>query len=486
MNRKLILRLLGAMLSIVALAMIPALILALIFRDGDAPVLAACIGGLLVPGLLIWFLVHPGLGTHLRLREGFLVVALGWLVLSVGGALPFFFSGLYPRFEDALFESVSGFTTTGATVLLEYEHFPRGIMFWRATTHWVGGMGVLMLTLALLPKLTGRTSHLVRAESPGPSLSKLVPHTGATAKILYRIYILLTFLEFLALMLCGLNTYDAAIHTLSTAGTGGFSNYSQSVGAFGSVWAESVITVFMFMFGVNFALYYRFLISPPKDKIGSFFRDEDFRWYLGIVGSFILILTFLNFSYYSGDLSRSFRYSAFQLCSIMSTTGFVTANFNDWPVASRMLIFFAMFIGACAGSTAGGIKIIRVVLAGKHARRAVHSTVLPKKVQVVRLDGKAADETLLSQISIFVMLYFFLVILGAFLLSLEGKFAPMDNLSAALTCISNVGPAFGALASDFASYGVWGKLLCCFLMLAGRLELFPILILFTRGAWKST
>ena len=485
MNRKLIIRLLGALLSIVALAMIPALLIALIHQDGDAGVLAGCCIGLLIPGLLIWFLVRSERGTNLRLREGFLVVALGWLVLSVGGSLPFFFSGVYPRFEDALFESVSGFTTTGATVLTEFEGFPRGLMFWRATTHWVGGMGVLMLTLALLPRLTGRTSHLVRAESPGPSLSKLVPHTGTTAKILYMIYILLTFLEFLALVLCGLNAYDAAIHALSTAGTGGFSNYGSSVGAFGSVEAEAVISAFMFLFGVNFALYYRFLIAGPMEKIGSFFRDEEFRWYLGIVSCFILMLTFMNLPFYDRDLLRSFRYSAFQLCSIMSTTGFTTANFNHWPVSSQMLIFFAMFIGACAGSTAGGIKIIRVVLAGKNARRAVHSTDQPRKVKVVRLDGKAVDESMLSQIAIFVVVYFFLVILGGFLLSLEGKFTAMENLSAALTCVSNVGPAFGALASDFTGYGVWGKLLCCFLMLAGRLELFPILILLTRGAWKS-
>ena len=485
MNRKLIVRLLGAILTIVALAMIPALLVSLYFHDGDTFILACCSAGLIIPGLLIRLFVRPSQGSHLRLREGFLVVALGWLVMSAGGALPFYFSGLYPRFEDAFFESVSGFTTTGATVLTVFENYPRGLMFWRASTHWVGGMGVLMLTLALLPRLTGRTSHLVRAESPGPSLSKLVPHTGNTAKILYRIYILLSLLEFLALLLCGLHPYDAAIHTFSTAGTGGFSNYASSVGALNSVEAEAVITAFMFMFGVNFALYYRFLISGPREKIGSFFRDEEFRWYFGIVVCFIFLLTFFNLPFYNQDLVRSFRYSAFQLCSIMSTTGFVTANFNEWPVASQMLIFFAMFIGACAGSTAGGIKIVRVVLSGKHARRAIHATNQVRKVQVVRIDGKAVDENMLSQISVFVIIYLFLVIFGGFLLSLEGKFEPMDNLSGALTCVSNVGPAFGSLASDFAGYGLWGKLLCSFLMLAGRLELFPMMILLVRGTWKS-
>ncbi|MBQ9251778.1 MAG: TrkH family potassium uptake protein [Clostridia bacterium] len=485
MNRKLILRLLGAILAIEAIAMVPSLLISLYFQDGDSLVLGLCALGMLILGLLLWYVMKSPQGTHLRLREGFIVVALGWLVLSLGGALPFFFSGRYPRFEDAFFESVSGFTTTGATVLTEFEGFPRGIMFWRATTHWVGGMGVLVLTLALLPRLTGRTSHLVKAESPGPSLSKLVPHTGTTAKLLYLIYMALTGMEFLALLLCGLSPYDAAMHALSNAGTGGFSNYGSSVAAFQNPAAEAVITAFMFMFGVNFALYYRFLIAGPKDKIRSFFRDEEFRWYFGATVSFMVLLTLLNLSFYQGNWVSSFRYSAFEIASVFSTTGFATTNFNEWSVASQMLIFLAMWLGASAGSTAGGIKFIRILLLSKVARRSVRATGQPKKVQVIRLDGKAVDENMLNQIAIFAIVYITLVIAGGFLLSLEGKFSAMDNLSAALTCVSNVGPAFGALASDFAGYGIWGKLLCSFLMLAGRLELFPMLILFTKHAWTK-
>lgn len=485
MNRKLILRMLGAILGIESIAMFPSVLVALRFQDGDAAVLALCCLILLIPGLLLWLLIRSGPGGHLRLREGFIIVALGWLALSLGGALPFFLSGLYPRFEDAFFESVSGFTTTGATVLTVYEDFPRGIMFWRATTHWVGGMGVLVLTLALLPRLTGRTSHLVRAESPGPSLSKLVPHTGTTAKLLYSIYILLTFMEFLALMLCGLNPYDAILHSFSNAGTGGFSNYASSIASFNNPAAEAVITFFMFLFGVNFALYYRFLIAPPQEKIRSFFQDEEFRWYFGITVGFIFLLTLLNLTFYEGSFLRSFRYSAFEICSVLSTTGFATSNFNHWSVASQMLVFFAMWIGACAGSTAGGIKVIRTVLAAKVCNRAIRATGQPRKVQVVRLDGKAVDEGMLHQIVVFICIYVFLVISGGFLLSLDSGFPAMDHLSAALTCVSNVGPAFGVLASDFAGYGVFGKILCSFLMLAGRLELFPMLILFTRFAWKS-
>ncbi len=485
MNRKLIVRLLGAILGIEAAAMFPSFLTALYFQDGDALNLGLCCLGLALPGGLIWIFLKTKPGTKLRLREGFIAVSLGWLVLSVGGALPFFFSDRYFTFEDALFEAVSGFTTTGATVTTDFEGFPRGLMMWRATTHWIGGMGVLVLTLALLPRLTGRTSHLVRAESPGPTLSKLVPHTGTPARLLYWIYTLLTVMEFLALLLCGLSPYDAILHSLSNAGTGGFSNYGASVGAFGNPAAEAVITLFMFLFGVNFALYYRFLIASPKEKLFSFFRDEEFRWYFGIVVSFVLMLTLFNLSFYQQDLLRSFRYSAFEMCSVFSTTGFVTSNFNDWPVPSQMLVFLGMWIGACAGSTAGGIKVIRVLLAGKNCRRSIRATGQPHKVQVVRLDGKAVEEGMLSQIATFVVLYVALVFLGGFLLSVEGKFSAMDNLSASLTCVSNVGPAFGALASDFASYGFFGKCLCSFLMLSGRLELLPMMILLTRYAWTS-
>ncbi len=483
MNRKLIFRFLGAILSIEAFAMIPSCLLALHFQDGDAPLLGLCMLALLIPGLLLWFLIHPDQNAHLRLREGYLIVALGWLMLSIGGALPFFFSDRYHSFTDALFEAVSGFTTTGATVTVYFDGFPRGLMFWRASTHWIGGMGVLVLTLALLPRLTGRTSHLVRAESPGPSLSILVPHTAAAAKLLYRIYIVITGMEFLALLLCGLSPYDAAIHTLSTAGTGGFSNYAASVGAFRNIGAEAVITVFMVLFGVNFSLYYRFLLAGPRDKIGSFFRDEEFRAYLGTVVAFMLLMTLLNLSYYEGRILRSFRYSAFEIASVFSTTGFVTENFNDWSHAAKMLIFVAMWLGACAGSTAGGIKFVRLVVLSKVIRRTIRKTGQPKKVEVVRLDGKAVEEGLLGEIAVFAIIYVTLVLFGGFLLSLDAPFATMDHLSGALTCISNVGPAFGALAGDFTGYGIFGKLVCCFLMLAGRLELFPMLMLLRRSSY---
>ena len=483
MNRKLILRLLGAIMCIEAIAMIPSFVVSLLHLEGgDAGCLANCIVLEIIPGALLWLFIRPTGNTHLRLKEGFLVVALGWILLSIFGALPFVFSGMFANFSDALFEAVSGFTTTGATVVTDFSGIPKGIMFWRASTHWIGGMGVLVLTLALLPKLTGRTSHLVRAESPGPSLSKIVPHTGSTAKILYLIYLLLTILEFLALLLCGLSPYDAALHAMSNAGTGGFSNYAASIAAFDSVAVDVVITVFMFLFGVNFALYYKFLIG---ERFKAFYRDEEFRSYFILVVLLILSLTVSNLSFYKGNFATSLRYSSFSTCSLISTTGFATSDFNLWPVTSHALVFFAMFIGSCAGSTAGGLKVVRFLLIGKMARRTIRRTVQPRKVEVVRLDGKAVDEDLLHQILVFSVVYLFLVIFGGLLLSFDGKYDLLSHLSASLTCVSNVGPAFNAFASSFSSYCVWGKLICCFLMLAGRLELFPVLILFTGSVWQK-
>ncbi len=303
MNRKLIVRVLGALLCIEAAAMVPASVLALIYRDGDFRALIFALLLTLFSGLGMLLIPHPEKNAHLRLKEGFIIVALGWLILSFCGSLPYVFSGALPHLYDAFFEAVSGFTTTGASVVTQFDGFPRGVMFWRVTTHWIGGMGVLVLTLALLPKLTGRTSHLVLAESPGPSLSKLVPKTGETAKILYRLYILLTFSEFVALLLCGLSPYDAAVHSFSTAGTGGFSNYGSSVAAFDNVAVEIVICVFMFLFGVNFALHYRFLVG---DRFKAFWKDEEFRWYFGFCVFFIVLVTLFNLSYY-GDFFTSLR-----------------------------------------------------------------------------------------------------------------------------------------------------------------------------------
>jgi len=483
MNRKLIIRVLGAILLVEAAAMLPALIVSLIYQDGDTRALGWSILAIAPVGLAMLMLPRPDPKDHLRLKEGFIITALGWILMSVCGALPFMLSGFLPRFEYAFFEAVSGFTTTGASVVTNFENFPHGVMLWRATTHWIGGMGVLVLTLALLPKLTGRTAHLVKAESPGPSLSKIVPQTGKTAKILYRIYILLTAIEFVALMICGMTPYESAVHTMATAGTGGFSCYGASIAAFDSVAIDIVISVFMFMFGVNFALYYKALIG---ERLKAFYKDEEFRWYFCYVTAFILLISLFNMPVY-GNFFTSLRYGMFQICSVSSTTGFVTADFNQWPAVSHMLIIITMFIGSCAGSTAGGIKVVRINMAAKMSRRNVLATGHPKKMDVIRLDGKAVDESMVSQVAQFILMYVALVLLGGFLLALDGRFDVLSNLTASLTCVSNVGPGLGAVGpvENFAGYSIFGKVICSFLMLFGRLELLPMFILFTRSAWRK-
>ena len=484
MNRRLIMRLLGSLLLIEAIAMLPSFLISLYYGDNDDLPLLYSILINIAAGSFMFFFFRPDVNSHLRLKEGFIITALGWIFLGIFGSLPFVFSKALPRFEDAFFETVSGLTTTGASVVTDFDHFPRGVMFWRATTHWIGGMGVLVLTLALLPKLTGRTSHLIRAESPGPSLSKLVPKTGATAKILYRIYILLTLIEFVTLLICGLNPYDAAVHTFATAGTGGFSNYGKSIAQFNSVPVEIAITIFMFLFGVNFALYYKFLIG---DRFKAFFHDEEFRWYFIFALTFMLLITLINLQHYNGDFFTSLRYGSFQVSSIMSTTGFVTYDFNQWPAASHIIIVIAMLIGSCAGSTAGGIKVIRIILLSKLSRRNIRATGQPKKMDVIRLDGKAVDEHMLSQIAQFVFMYIALVLIGGFIMSLGSGYDLTTNLSASLTCVSNVGPGLGAVGPvyNYAGYTVHAKMTASFLMLFGRLELLPLFILFTRSAWHK-
>ena len=486
MNRKLIIRMLGALLLIEAAAMLPAFFIAVIYRDGDASAIFFSILINIAVGCSLCFLPGKIGESHLRMKEGFIITALGWIFLGLFGAIPFMISGIIPRFEEAFFETVSGLTTTGASIVTPemFDHFPRGLMFWRATTHWIGGMGVLVLTLALLPKLTGRTAHLVRAESPGPSLSKLVPKTGATAKILYKIYILLSFIEFVVLMLCGMTPYEAAVHTMATAGTGGFSCYGESIAHFNSVSIEIAITVFMFMFGVNFALYYKFLIG---ERFKAFFRDEEFRWYFIFAICFMLLVSLINLQHYDGDFLTSLRYGSFQISSIMSTTGFVTYDFNHWPAASHIIIVIAMLIGSCAGSTAGGIKVIRIILLTKLSRRNIRATGQPKKMDVIRLDGKAVDEHMLSQIAQFAFMYIVLILLGGFIMSVGSNYDLTTNLSASLTCVSNVGPGLGSVGPvyNYAGFTIHAKLIAAFLMLFGRLELLPLFILFTRSAWHK-
>ena len=480
MNKRLVVRILGAILLIEALAMAPSLIISYIYKDGDSVALLMSMAILCAVGLPMWKLACPK-DANLRAREGFVVVALSWVLLSLFGALPFVLSGTIPNYVDAVFETVSGFTTTGASIMPQVEGQPRGVIFWRSFTHWIGGMGVLVFMLALLPKMTGRTSHLMRAESPGPSLSKIVPKLGDTAKILYLIYAVLTVILFIALLIAGMSPYDAAIHAVGTAGTGGFSNYALSVGAFRSAAVDIIITVFMALFGVNFALYYTILIGSWKEAL----KSEELHWYVGFfVFSMVFIAVQLMPQY--GSFFTALRYSSFQVATVMSTTGFATADFNLWPQASKMLLLMLMLGGACAGSTAGGMKMVRVALLCKNGRRELRRTFQPRKVQVVRFEGKGVEDHMLSQVGVFFFVYIALIFLGAFVVSLDGLYDIETNFSAAVACISNIGPGLGAVGpmGNFAGYSPISKIVLSVLMLCGRLELFPILILFHPAIWR--
>ena len=481
MNYRLVFKLLSSILLLEAATMLPSLGIALYWQSGD--VMAFVLSILITAAAsLPGFLINRPEKNDLRLKEGFLTVALAWVLLSIFGALPYVFSGSLPTFADALFEAVSGLTTTGASVMTNIDGQMRGILFWRAFTHWIGGMGVLVLSLAILPSGVGRATHLMRAESPGPEFSKLLPKTQNSAKLLYALYAVLTVIEFIVLLLCGLTPYDAAIHAMSTAGTGGFSNYALSIGAFNSPVVNWVITLFMVLFSVNFALYYRILTGHARDAL----RSEELHWFLAIFigGSIIIALNILPL--YS-DLHTAFMHGFFQVASIMSTSGFATTDFNLWPQASKMLLLILMLVGACSGSTAGGIKVVRIALLCKQGLKSIRRYFQPRRVSVVRFEGRAVDPPMLSQIAVYFFTFIALFLIGAFLLCLEGKFDFTSNFTAALTCITNVGPGFGAVGpmGSFTGYGASSKLVLSLLMLAGRLEIFPILALFHPAMWRK-
>ena len=480
MNYKLVFRLLGRLLLMEALLMLPSMGVSLIFRQGDtlafleAMAITAAVGGLL------GFLLKPE-RDDLTARDGMAVAGLSWVILSFFGALPFVLSGAIPHMADAFFEAVSGFTTTGSTILTEIEHLPRGVLFWRSFTHWIGGMGVLVFTLAVLPRLSGRTSHLARAESPGPTFSKLVPKMGDTAKILYLLYFILSFTETVCLLLAGMNLYDALIHTFGTAGTGGFSNYNASVGAFKNPLIEWIVGVFMMLFGVNFAVYFH-LMRREKEPI---LQSEEMWTYFGIVAAATALVTINILPRYSGFFD-ALRTAFFQVTSIVSTTGFGTADFNVWPLFSRSLLLLLMCMGACAGSTAGGFKVSRILILGKSAYRDLEHTIQPRKVAVVRLEGKAVQESTLAQVGVYLALWVALAVTGTLFISLEARDF-VTAFTAVLTTLSNVGPGLSGVGptENFAFFSPPAKLLLSFLMLAGRLEIYPVLLLFSPRVWEK-
>ena len=477
MNQSLILKIVGVILCIEALCMAPSLLLSI-----------AC-GGVDQRAFLYALLICGGVGvllslirarnTRLQTRDGFVCVALCWIVLSVFGALPYFLSGSC-GFVDAIFETVSGLTTTGASIFSSPSSLPRGLQLWRALTQWMGGMGILVLMLALLPKLSEGSVNLMKAESPGPISTKLRPRTGETARILYRIYITLTVAEALLLRIAGMPLFDALCTVFGTAGTGGFGIRNDSMGSY-SPYIQNVCTVFMLLFGVNFTLHYMIVLR----RLRAVALDEELRLYLGaVIGCTALIAWNIRSLYPTAG--ETIRHAAFQVASIITTTGFSTTDFDRWPVFSKTILLGLMVVGACAGSTGGGFKCGRILLAVKNMARSIRQQLYPQRVQVVRINRQVVGERVLGNVSAFLTAYALILAGSVLIVSLDG-FSVETNLSAVLACFNNIGPGLDQVGPmcSFAGYGTVSKLVLIFDMLAGRLEIFPILALMAGSTWRK-
>lgn len=479
MNKRLTFKLIGKVLMVEAALMAVPLVVSLLMGGGDAPaILISMAITMAVGGLLS--LLRPR-NDNLRAREGFAIVALGWILVSFFGGLPFFFHGSIPSLVDCFFEATSGFTTTGSTILTDVEALPKGLLFWRSFTHWVGGMGVLVLTLALISKMGARSIHLMRAESPGPSMDKLVPRVGNNARILYRLYIGLSALMLIALLCTGVNLYDSLIHMFGAAGTGGFSNYNLSVGALNNPAAEIVIGVFMALFGVNFSVYYFLLRRNWRASL----RNSELHVYLCILLGATLIIAF-NILPQVGDFATSLRQSFFQVSTIMTTTGYATTDFNLWPQLSRTVLVMLMLIGSCAGSTGGGNKVVRLQLLVKAMVREIRRTVHPRSVNTIRLDGHAVDESVISSTLAFFFAYFFVLLVSVLIVSIDG-FSFETNFTAVVATLSNIGPGLDMVGpmGNFSQFSDLSKIVLSLCMLIGRLEVFPILMLAAPSAWRK-
>ena len=419
--------------------------------------------------------------TAIYAKEGFLIVALAWVLWSVFGALPFLLSGCIPRFEDAFFEVVSGFTTTGSTILRDIEGLPKCMNFWRCLTHWVGGMGVLVFVMAVIPLSNKNSMFLMRAEIPGPTCDKLVPKARTTARILYTMYLGLSVAEVIFLLAGDMNLYQAVIHTFSTAGTGGFSDRNASVAAFNSAYIDGVITVFMLLFGINFNLYFLLLMKNVK----GFFKNEELRNYLGIVAAAIVLITINIMNLYGGVL-HAFRYAAFQVVSVITTTGFVTANFDLWPEFSKTILLLLMVVGACAGSTGGGMKVSRIMILGRTITKEMRQILHPKSVNVVKLDGKRLTDEETHGVYVYTICYFVILSVSVLLISVD-NFDFITNFTAVLTTLNNVGPGLAKVGpvENFSAFSCFSKIILSLDMLIGRLEILPIMMLLAPVTWRK-
>lgn len=482
MNYAMVLKNLGILLICETIAMLPSLMVSIGSRGTDE---MAFVYTMAITGILgsLTLLIKPK-NKNLYARDGFAAAAIGWILISFFGALPFVFSGAIPSMVDAFFEASSGFTTTGASILKNVEILPKGILFWRSFTHWVGGMGVLVLTMALLPSIGSGSFQLMKAESPGPSPGKLVPKLRQTAKILYGIYILITIVQISLLVIAGMSLYDAAVHTFGTVGTGGFGIKNLSVGYYNNAAVDIIIMVFMLICGANFSLYY---LALKGKSFKAIFKDEEFRLYGVIVVVSILIITFnINGTYFK-SFWESLRHAAFQVSSIITTTGYSTTDFNLWPSLSKLILFFLMFIGGCAGSTAGAMKNVRILLLFRMMKRDLMRIIHPRAVYTVKFNGKSVDERTLSEVAVFFYMFIVLYVVEVLVVSLDG-FDIVTTLSAVSATLGNIGPGLGLVGplGNYADMSHVSKFILSMGMIMGRLEIYPILLLLIPNFWRRT
>ncbi len=483
MNYKMMGRFIAQILGIEVIFMIPALCISIYCRESAA--IRGFSWSMVMIALLalgLYALCRKG-KKRFYAREGMVCVGLSWIVMSLMGALPFYISREIPKYIDCFFEIVSGFTTTGSSILPEVESLSKGILYWRSFSHWLGGMGILVFLLAissLKGSKGGYTMHLLRAESPGPNVGKLVPKMKQTAEILYVLYILLTVLNILFLLIGRMPLFDAVCTALGTAGTGGFGIKNDSIASY-SPYLQNVCTVFMLLFGVNFSCYYLILIKQFK----TVWKDEELRMYLGMVFGSIVLITINIYGMYD-SLGETVRHAAFQVASIVTTTGFATTDFDLWPSFSKAILLCLMVIGASAGSTGGGFKCGRALLLFKNMRRNLKKALYPRRVEVVCNNGQMMEEGVLSNINTYLSAYVIIIIVSFLLISLDG-FSTTTNFSAVLACFNNIGPGLEAVGPtcNFSGYSVLSKLVLIFDMLAGRLEIFPILMLLSKSTWKK-
>lgn len=477
MNYSIVLYILGCVLKFEsAFLVLPALV-GLIYREHASVSYLAVAVLCLILGVL---LTHKKpRSTNLYTREGFVAVALSWIIMSIFGAIPFVLTGDIPFYVDALFETISGFTTTGSSILTDVESISKASLFWRSFSHWIGGMGVFVFIMAILPMMGGSTMNLMKAESPGPSVSKLVPHVKDTAKILYGIYIAITICEATILRALGMPLFDSLTTTFGTVGTGGFGIRNDSIAGYSPA-IQITITVFMILSGINYTAYFYILTG----KIKELFKIEEVRWYLAIIFGSVAVITWNVRSLYP-TFSETLRHAFFQVGSIITTTGYATTDFDLWPALSKTLLVTLMFIGACAGSTSGGIKVSRILILLKTIRKELSLIIHPRQVKKIRMDGHPVDHETLRSANVFLVVYFVLLLTSMLLISVD-EFDFSTNFTSVVTVLNNIGPGLNLVGptQNFSIFSPFSKFVLMFDMLAGRLELFPMIILLMPSTWK--